>query len=105
MVIDFILNDAEGAAIIGSSFGIPASTSGLAAAQAAGTINDLTAEANGKVLAFVSNQLDPLFESTDLKGTPGVYQDMFDTVDYDNAAGADVVDILLDGMAAVGYNV
>jgi oligogalacturonide transport system substrate-binding protein len=105
MVIDYILNDAEGAAIIGSSFGIPASTSGLAAAQAAGTINDLTAEANGKVLAFVSNQLDPLFESTDLKGTPGVYQDMFDTVDYDNASGADVVDILLDGMAAVGYNV
>lgn len=103
MLIDFILNDPEGAAIIGSQFGIPASTSGLAAATDAGTINAITAEANGKALAFVSNQLDPLFEATDLKGTPGVYQDMFDTVDYDNASGADVVDILLDGMAAAGY--
>lgn len=105
MLIDFILNDAEGAAIIGSQFGIPASTSGLAAATDAGTIDPITAEANGKVLAFVSNQLDPLFEATDLKGTPGVYQDVFDTVDYDGVSGAEVVDTLLDGMAAVGYTV
>jgi oligogalacturonide transport system substrate-binding protein len=105
MVIDFILNDAEGAAIIGSSFGIPASTSGKAAAEAAGTLSALTAEANGKVLAFASNQLDPLFESTDLKGTPGVYQDVFDTIDYDGVTDQSVVDTLLDGMSAVGYNV
>lgn len=105
MLIDFILNDEEGAAIIGSQFGIPASASGLAAATAAGTIDAITAEANSKSVSFASNQLDPLFEATDLKGTPGVYQDMFDTVDYDGVGGADVVDILLDGMAAVGYTV
>ena len=57
-------------------------------------------------MAFVSFPLDPLFESNDLKATgTGVYQEVFDTVDYDNAAGADVVDILLDGMESVGYTI
>lgn len=105
MLINFILNEEEGASLLGSECGIPASKSGLAAAQAAGAVNDLVAEANGKVMAFVSNQLDALFENNDLKGTPGVYQDVFDTVDYDGVSGSEVVDILLDGMSAVGYTV
>ena len=71
-----------------------------------GKINELVAEANGKVMSFVSCQLDPLFESSDLKATgTGSYQEVFDTVDYDNKSGADVVDTLLDGMSAVGYTV
>ena len=51
-------------------------------------------------------QLDPLFESSDLKATgTGIYQEVFDTVDYDGVAGADVVDTLLDGMESVGYTI
>ena len=104
-LIEYLWNG-DGAAIIGSECGIPASKAGLASAQAAGKINDLVAEANGKVMDFASCQLDPLFESSDLKATgTGVYQEVFDTVDYDNASGADVVDTLLDGMSAVGYTV
>ena len=105
-LIDFLLNNGKGAAIMGSECGIPASKAGLATAQAAGKINELVAEANGKVMSFVSCQLDPLFESSDLKATgTGTYQEVFDTVDYDNKSGADVVDVLLDGMSAVGYTV
>ena len=104
-LIEYLWNG-DGAAIMGSECGIPASKAGLASAQAAGKINDLVAEANGKVMDFASCQLDPLFESSDLKATgTGVYQEVFDTVDYDNASGADVVDTLLDGMSAVGYTV
>ena len=104
-LIEYLWNG-DGAAIMGSECGIPASKAGLATAQAAGKINELVAEANGKVMAFASCQLDPLFESSDLKATgTGVYQEVFDTVDYDNKSGADVVDILLDGMDAVGYTV
>ena len=52
------------------------------------------------------NKLDPLFENNDLKASgTGIYQEVFDTVDYDNKSGADVVDTLLDGMSAVGYTV
>ena len=105
-LINFLLNEEAGASIMGSECGIPASKAGLATAQAAGKINELVAEANGKVMSFVSCQLDPLFESSDLKATgTGTYQEVFDTVDYDNKSGADVVDVLLDGMSAVGYTV
>ena len=82
-LINFLLNEKEGAEIMGSECGLPASKAGLEAAQAAGKIKELVAEANGT----------------------GIYQEVFDTVDYDNASGADVVDTLLDGMSAVGYTV
>ena len=105
-LIQFLLNEEKGASIMGSECGIPASKAGLAAAQSAGAVKELVAEANGKVMAFVSNQLDPLFESNDLKATgTGIYQEVFDTLDYDNASGADLVDTLLDGMESVGYTV
>ena len=105
-LINFLLNEKEGAEIMGSECGLPASKAGLEAAQAAGKIKELVAEANGKVMAFVGFQLDPLFEANDLKANgTGIYQEVFDTVDYDNASGADVVDTLLDGMSAVGYTV
>lgn len=104
-LIEYLWNG-DGAAIMGSECGVPASKAGLATAQAAGKINELVAEANGKVMSFVSCQLDPLFESSDLKATgTGTYQEVFDTIDYDNKSGADVVDVLLDGMSAVGYTV
>lgn len=106
MLINFLLNEEAGASIMGSECGIPASKSGLVAAEAAGAVDTLVEEANSKVLAFCSFQLDPLFEHNNLKadGT-GIYQEVFDAIDYDGASGADVVDILLDGMESVGYTI
>ena len=104
-LIEYLWNG-DGAAIMGSECGIPASKAGLAAAQAAGAVKDLVAEANAKVMAFTTNKLDPLFENNDLKASgTGIYQEVFDTVDYDGVAGADVVDTLLDGMESVGYTI
>ena len=105
-LINFLLNEEAGASIMGSECGIPASKAGLAAAQAAGAVKDLVAEANAKVMAFTTNKLDPLFENNDLKASgTGIYQEVFDTVDYDGVSGADVVDTLLDGMESVGYTI
>lgn len=104
-LINYLLNEEEGASIMGSECGVPASKAGLEFAQAAGAVKELVAEANSKVMSFVSFQLDPLFEDADLKGTSGTYQELFDTIDYDGSAGADVVDILLDGMEAAGYTI
>ena len=106
MLVDFLLNSEEGASIMGSECGIPASKAGLAAAEAAGAVDELVAEANSKVMAFCAFQLDPLFEHNNLKadGT-GIYQEVFDTIDYDGVSGAEVVDILLDGMESVGYTI
>ena len=104
-LIEYLWNG-DGAAIMGSECGIPASKAGLAAAQEAGAVKDLVAEANAKVMAFTTNKLDPLFENNDLKASgTGIYQEVFDTVDYDGVSGADVVDTLLDGMESVGYTI
>ena len=106
MLINFLLNEKEGAEIMGSKCGIPVSKAGLSAAQAAGAIDVLVEESNRKVLDFCSFQLDPLFEDDSLKADGiGVYQEIFDTMDYDESNGEAVVDTLLDGMEEAGYTI
>ena len=100
-LIDFLWNG-EGAAIMGSECGIPASAAGLAAAQAADAVKPLVLEANTKVLAFVDFPLDPYFESSKLKDTTeGVYTDVFDGFSYGEYSAEEAADILLDGVTEV----
>ena len=105
-LINFLLNEEKGASIMGSECGIPASKAGLAAAQAAGAVKDLVADANAKVMAFTTNKLDPLFENNDLKASgTGIYQEVFDNIDYGDQTPEEAVETLLDGMESVGYTV
>ena len=87
---------------MGSECGIPASTAGLAAAQAADAAKPLVLEANTKVLAFVDMPLDPYFESSKLKDTTdGVYTDVFDGFSYGDYDAEEAAEILLDGVSGV----
>ena len=105
-LINFLLNEEKGASIMGSECGIPASKAGLAAAQAAGAVKDLVADANGKVMAFTTNKLDPLFENNDLKASgTGIYQEVFDSIDYGDETPESAVSALLEGMEGVGYTI
>ena len=105
-LINFLLNEEKGASIMGSECGIPASKAGLAAAQAAGAVKDLVADANAKVMAFTTNKLDPLFENNDLKASgTGIYQEVFDNIDYGDETPEEAVNGLLDGMESVGYTI
>ena len=105
-LIHFLLNEEKGASIMGSECGIPASKAGLAAAQAAGAVKDLVAEANAKVMAFTTNKLDPLFENNDLKASgTGIYQEVFDSIDYGDETPESAVSALLEGMEDVGYTI
>ena len=101
-LINFLLNETAGAEIMGSECGIPASTAGLAAAQAADAVKPLVLEANTKVLAFVDMPLDPYFESSKLKDTTdGVYTDVFDGFSYGDYDAEEAAEILLDGVSGV----
>ena len=105
-LINFLLNEEKGASIMGSECGIPASKAGLAAAQEAGAVKDLVAEANAKVMAFTTNKLDPLFENNDLKASgTGIYQEVFDSIDYGDETPESAVSALLEGMEGVGYTI
>jgi len=85
---------------MGSECGIPNSASGLAAAEAAEKVKPLVKEANSKVMAFVDFQLDPVFESSDLKSNPGgVYADVFGGLSYDEySSTADAAADLVSGV-------
>ena len=105
-LINFLLNEEKGASIMGSECGIPASKAGLKFAQDAGAVKDLVAEANAKVMAFTTNKLDPLFENNDLKASgTGIYQEVFDNIDYGDQTPEEAVETLLDGMESVGYTI
>ena len=105
-LIQFLLNEEKGASIMGSECGIPASKAGLGYAQAAGAVKDLVADANAKVMAFTTNKLDPLFENNDLKASgTGIYQEVFDNIDYGDETPEEAVNGLLDGMESVGYTI
>ena len=105
-LINFLLNEEEGASIMGSECGIPASKAGLKFAQDAGAVKSLVADANAKVMAFTTNKLDPLFENNDLKASgTGIYQEVFDNIDYGDETPEEAVNGLLDGMESVGYTI
>ena len=82
MLVNYLANNEEAAQILASERGIPVSKSALTAANDAGLLNETVVEANGKVLAWVSNSLDPYFEDSQLKGSDGVYYDAMAGLSY-----------------------
>ena len=101
-LINFLLNG-EGATIMGSECGIPNSAAGLAAAEEAGAVDPLVLEANTKVMEFVDFQLDPTYESNDLRNIPGgVYTDVFGGYSYgEYADSTEAATDLYDGVTEV----
>lgn len=98
MLIQYLLNDEEGAAILASERGIPESKAAYAVVEAAGGIEPMIGEAHSKVMAASEYAEDPIFESNDLKGSEGVYRDVFSGIcygDYDLEYGAE---LLFDGI-------
>ena len=102
MLMQYLLNDAEGAAIMASERGIPLSTAANEICKSQGLLNEMVAEANAKVLDWVSFPLDTQFENSKLKGNPdGVYYDVFGGLSYDEYTVEDAAQILIDGVTDV----
>ena len=98
-LINFILNEKEGASIMGTQCGMVCSKAGQEYAKEAGAVNELILEANTKVMAFVDQPFDPCYESTSLKDeTNGVYGDVFEGFSYDQYDSAEAAQILYDGI-------
>lgn len=98
MLLNFLLNENEGTTIMASERGIPLSTAALDNCMSQGLLNETVAEANGKVLAWVSFPLDPKFEAASLKSSDGVYYDVMAGLSYDEYSVEDAAEILIDGI-------
>lgn len=97
MLINFLLNEAEGVEISSTERGIPCSAAGVKILDEKGLGNALVKEANAKVLDYAPFALDTKFEHNDLKANPdGVYYKVFGKLssgDIDSAkAAADLMD-------------
>lgn len=102
MLLQYLLNDPEGTAIMSSERGIPLSKSALDTCNAQSLLDPMVAEANGKVLDWVTFPLDTQFENSKLKGNPdGVYYDVFGGLSYDEYDPAAAAQILADGVTGV----
>lgn len=98
MLLDFLLNEAEGTTIMASERGIPLSSAALENCTEQGLLNETVAEANGKVLDWVSFPLDPKFEAAALKSSDGVYYDAMAGLSYDEYSLEEAAEILIDGI-------
>lgn len=100
MLIEYLCNDPEGSAIMGSERGIPESKAGYDAVEAAGGIDETIAQAHDIVMAASEYSENPIFESNDLKGSEGTYKYVFGGLSYGEFDSAEAAKELYDGMSA-----
>ncbi|MDR1754302.1 MAG: ABC transporter substrate-binding protein [Eubacterium sp.] len=100
-LMEYLLNDDTGTAILGSQRGIPLSKKAIANTDSKGLLDPLVKEANEKVLAWVKFPLDPKFEDARLKNTDGTYYDAFSGLSYGDYDAQTAAQILADGINAV----
>lgn len=98
MLLNFLLNEDEGTTIMASERGIPLSAAALANCESKGLLNETVAEANGKVLDWVSFPLDFKFEAATLKNSDGVYYDVMAGLSYEDYDAEEAASILIDGI-------
>ncbi|MBQ8317400.1 MAG: carbohydrate ABC transporter substrate-binding protein [Lachnospiraceae bacterium] len=93
MLLNYLLNDPEGAAIMANERGIPESASAYATLEAAGTINPLSAQAHTEVINSDPLYWNPLFDSKVLKGDTSVYTTVFEQYSYGMDASGSAYDV------------
>lgn len=101
-LMQYILNDPEGTALMSSERGIPLSKSAFKTCTDAGLLDPTVSEANKRVLSWVSYPLDPKFEDAKLKGNPdGVYYDVMSGISYGDYSVSEGAEALIEGVNGV----
>ena len=98
MLINFLLNEEEGITLMGSERGIPLSVAALEICQEKNLLDEIVAEANVKVLEWVSFPLDPKFESVSLR--ENIYHDVMQGLGSGKYSTKEAAHILIDGVNA-----
>ena len=98
MLINFLLNEEEGITLMGSERGIPLSAAALEICQEKNLLDEIVAEANVKVLEWVSFPLDPKFESVSLR--ENIYHDVMQGLGSGKYSTKEAAHILIDGVNA-----
>lgn len=99
MLINFLLNEPEGIEISSTERGVPCSAAAVALLNEKGLGDELTKEANARVMEYSKFPLDPKFEHNDLKANPdGVYYKVFGKLSSGDLSSAEAAGELIDGV-------
>ena len=99
MLINFLLNEAEGVEILSTTRGIPCSAAALEIMNEKDLGDALVKAANAKVIDYSPFPLDAKFEHNDLKANPdGVYYKVFGNLSSGNIDSAEAAEELIDGI-------
>lgn len=99
MLINFLLNEEEGVEICSTERGIPCSAAAVQILNEKGLGDELTKEANAKVMDYCKFPLDSKFEHNDLKANPdGVYYKVFGKLSAREIDTATATQQLMDGV-------
>jgi oligogalacturonide transport system substrate-binding protein len=102
MLIEFLLNEPAGIELLASERGIPLNKNAFQLCTDKGLLDATTAEANKKVLSWVSFPLDPLFEAAELKTQPdGYYWDIHGGFSYGEYPSDEAAQLLIDAIEEV----
>lgn len=95
-LLQFLLNERDGAEILGIERGIPLSAAALSVCEEQSLLESAAAQANDRIIAWTSFSLDPAFEDSKLKGEPdGIYYDVMSGLSYGDYTPQEAADLLI----------
>lgn len=98
MLINFLLNEEEGVKLLGSERGVPLSKAALQVCTDNELLDAHVAEANGKVMDWVSFPIDEHYEDSLLKAEDGIYKDVFSGYSYGDYDVVTAAETLINGV-------
>lgn len=101
LLLNYLLNDPEGVAIMGTERGIPESKAAYDTLEAAGAIEQDAIDAHDAVANSNPFYWNPLFDDSSLKGDTAQYVEIFDNLSYDNIDSATAASTLYQAYQAV----
>ncbi|WP_077613259.1 ABC transporter substrate-binding protein [Clostridium sp. Marseille-P2415] len=102
MLMNFLLNDPEGVEICSTERGIPCSAFAIKHLNEKGIGDEMTKEANAKVLDYCKFIQDPQFDNSELKANPdGLYYKVFGKLSAGDITPEEAAKALYDGIAEV----
>ena len=102
MLMNFLLNDPEGVEICSTERGIPCSAFAIKHLNEKGIGDEMTKEANAKVLDYCEFIQDPQFDNSELKANPdGLYYKVFGKLSAGDITPEEAAKALYDGIAEV----
>lgn len=99
-LISYLVSDAEAVRLLGTERGIPLNQKAYDICDTAGLLGDISAEASRRMHDWVGFRIDPDFERAALKGTGGVYEDVFTGLSYGDYSVSQAAERLYTGIQA-----